>query len=386
VRSTLNHYFVCGFTFAFGVTTVSISIDILDSGITPFSFDATSPENRVHLGQSTPTTNLLDFPTNAKTNIFDPEMRFPSFGCGFCTEDSACICRDIVLRQVSVESMNAPGKTPLKMEDFEHRTPAKSNERIIPPASMLVSQVSVLDNLPAYQPPVPLPWSGLPKSRKRFPLLQQFQPSPNTLQPDCSGDPANCAACADDSFGKAFCEAVQHSADVIMPCLDCPCSIDATNSYNEASTTTEPLHPRPSEARLHTSKFNIQNGLETIPTNEAWRQLKSHPNVEFTDLALLADVVVRRSQCNGPQPLNVPPPDTFPPAQNLQGKQLDDETQQDHRNGGNHSQVHTNGSHSRQGLVPQRVLKECGRRRVQEVRTDALDAALGLLDAKFGRT
>ena len=37
-----------------------------------------------------------------------------------------------------------------------------------------------------------------------------------------------------------------------------------------------------------------------MPTSEAWRQIKSHPNVEFADLRLLADVVARRSKCSGP--------------------------------------------------------------------------------------
>jgi hypothetical protein len=40
---------------------------------------------------------------------------------------------------------------------------------------------------------------------------------------------------------------------------------------------------------------------ETMRPEEAWRTLKAHPNARFTPLAILADVVARRSKVMGPR-------------------------------------------------------------------------------------
>ncbi|KAG8681381.1 hypothetical protein FRC08_015672, partial [Ceratobasidium sp. 394] len=40
-----------------------------------------------------------------------------------------------------------------------------------------------------------------------------------------------------------------------------------------------------------------------------WARLKAHPNVAFADLALLADVVARRTKCTGPRVSLSPTPE-----------------------------------------------------------------------------
>ncbi|KAG6337327.1 hypothetical protein ID866_1752 [Astraeus odoratus] len=132
-------------------------------------------------------------------------------------------------------------------------------------------------------------------------------------------------ACADDNFGRAFCQAINHS------------------------------------------------------------MLKTHPNVAFADLTLLAEVVARRSKCTGSRVVISPAPGSITPERSTT-------TQHDPNNKGlsvlptdPHERLHRQQleRNSPPRLVPQDVLIECGRRRVREVNADGVREALRLLDSKF---
>ena len=233
---------------------------------------------------------------------------------------------------------------------------------------------SVLSNLPAYHPPIPLPWSGsaLSKSRSVFPVSESpLRPRPATTaisSANCSGDPANCAACVDDAFGRAFCRAVNDSADSMEPCIDYPNQMDEElgSGVSDEDRLWCPVpyldEPVPSS--------------RTIPTNEAWSRLKAHPNVDFSDLALLADVVVRRSQRAGSYQehgMESSAPHSGWHSDNI-GRRLDHRETERRSNEDDIAKV-----------IPLNEVVEDERRRVREVRTDAVEAALLLLDAKYGR-
>ena len=160
----------------------------------------------------------------------------------------------------------------------------------------------------------------------------------NPIAPTCSGDPSNCPACKDDDFGKAFCRALGDSASTTAPaCASCPnpeaCGKAPRSAYASGSGLTFKqdstlgsnlktieltpmdstqgapiLHSsntdseRPSAKALSSSNFpdsisppisqtfpSVTDGKtpkrsETIPANEAWARLKSHPNIAFADL------------------------------------------------------------------------------------------------------
>lgn len=130
---------------------------------------------------------------------------------------------------------------------------------------------------------------------------------------------------------------------------------------------------------------------ETISCDTAWRQLKSHPNVAFTDLSLLADVVARRSKCAGPRVEIYPAPGSVTPERGLspsvgaRSQHYDRDDQSillaDPRRDGRHAGEHAPSPPPQ--LVPQEVLISCGRQRVREVMADGVRDALRLLDAKF---
>ena len=207
-----------------------------------------------------------------RTSIADDmDSPFERFDCGFCDDNTPCVCREILHQHVA-DRIGRPNQPMVKIDHVEAPGVAASS-------STSQAQSSILDHLPAYQPAVPLRRKALNKQTAKrnsiFPVVQ-----PPSEPATCSGDPSNCRACASDDFGKAFCDAVNNSM--------------ATSEAVDTTDTSEDSATNPST--------NVQPVSQAmVPCNDAWRQLKSHPNVEFSDLKLLADVVARRSKCTGPR-------------------------------------------------------------------------------------
>ena len=206
----------------------------------------------------------------------DMDSPFEAFDCGFCDEHTPCVCREILQQQLA-DRIGRPSQPTLKTDHVEMPGIASS--------STSQPQYSILDNLPAYQPAVPLPRRAPSKQKSGrgsiFPIVQ-----PSSLPPTCSGDPRNCRACASDDFGKAFCDAVNNSM-----------AISETAGTMDPSGDTPPKSPAKADS----------DAQAMVPCDDAWRQLKSHPNVEFSDLELLAEVVARSAKCTGPRVAISPP-------------------------------------------------------------------------------
>lgn len=181
----------------------------------------------------------------------------------------------------------------------------------------------------------------------------------------CTGDPSNCDACRDDSFGREFCqhlfEAAESSSSV-KPCSSCPGNCmnvkaglspspgitqASSSSSNQIRTPPTPPVNQPSAVEDDTPLAPLQmvccgnaelcggsrgggctddiigiggpsgalqasmsfpsvpevdeDDNATLRPDQAWKQLKAHPNAKFASLALLADVVARRTKCLGPR-------------------------------------------------------------------------------------
>ncbi|KAK7463692.1 hypothetical protein VKT23_005631 [Stygiomarasmius scandens] len=303
--------------------------------------------------------SIIDLSNATKPDSFDTHSVFRGFSCGFCTEGTPCVCREAF--QASADPM-VPS---LKVEAYEHPNP---------PALIRIgspSPPSVLDNLPAYQPPVPLRRKAAPTTENTNSVFSTATVPQS--KPTCSGDPSNCLACADDSFGKAFCAALGRS--IAAQSSACPCPPDFSTN--------------PTVISLDSTPDSSQHDNETIPTDDAWRQLKSHPNVAFSDLALLADVVARRSKCTGPRVVISPAPGTVTPermsspnvphmaASESEAVLLTDP----HAHYREKERARSTESPPR--LVPQEILVKCGQDRVREVQAAGVRDALRLLDSKF---
>ncbi|KZT75165.1 hypothetical protein DAEQUDRAFT_23790 [Daedalea quercina L-15889] len=369
----------------------------------PGSYDAPSPASSVSSSHPSSHTSFSPLPgqdsrmahsmfdiSNGKSELYDGGM----LSCGFCTESTSCVCKDIALQtQVSEQ---------LALSDSPSHNPAPhlGTQR---DASM---QPSILDNLPQYQAPVPLRRrSPANPARAVFPVAPPPVAS-STTAATCSGDPSNCMACADDAFGRAFCDAISKSAaSSSSNCGYCPDPSQAPESAPPAPSgggcCGDPLacggvvscaSTAPASAHHDSSMNDVQQPSETVSCDTAWRQLKAHPNVAFTDLSLLADVVARRSKCSGPRVEIVPAPGAVTPerglspaissqhAENGQSVLLSDpRAPYDARQGMGVASVRSPPPQ----LVPQEVLISCGRQRVREVMADGVRDALRLLDAKF---
>ncbi|KAJ3987521.1 hypothetical protein F5890DRAFT_1497376 [Lentinula detonsa] len=323
------------------------SNDTSDSPFSPIPLDN-------HLSHS----SLLGLSTVDKYDNYADHSVFMS--CGFCSEHLPCVCREAF-----------PSSTDMvpKTEVFE--TPAPGIIRIGSPAPHTTP--SILDELPAYQPAVPL-------RRRQAAASTPLKPVVPVVAPTCSGDPRNCLACADDSFGKAFCDALGKSV-----------AAQASSSSN----SSENLSINPAEVSLSAGgshqSISLQPEGESIPTNDAWEQLKSHPNIAFSDLALLADVVARRSKCSGPRVVISPAPGSITPERIASP---DPPVNFTHEKTGDSEAVVLTDPHalfreqkkarsSPPRLVPQEVLMQRGQERLRQVQAAGVREALRLLDAKY---
>ncbi|KAI0721314.1 hypothetical protein C8T65DRAFT_566132 [Cerioporus squamosus] len=352
---------------------------------------------------------IFELATSGKSSLFEPGGSLDTFDCGFCSDNTPCVCRELALQQVA-ERMSAVGVASMKLETADqHAARVTAASPVIAPPQ----PSSILDNLPAYQPPIPLRRrTHNPSLQPIFPITIPAPEPPKPEIPSCTGDPANCLACADDAFGKAFCAAISQSVACASPCKDCPgrCENGSGNcssakgsgggccgnpaacgrSNGESSASSAAAAAAPLTSSLLMSE--PLTTTETIPCDAAWRQIKSHPNAAFTDLSLLADVVARRSKCTGPRVEISPAPGSITPERGLSPsiglppaftQQFDSQPiilTDPHAQ--YHERQRTRTSSPPQ-LVPQDVLVKCGRQRVREVMADGVRDALRLLDARF---
>lgn len=361
----------------------------------PGSYDAPSPASSVSSSNPSSHTSFSPLPShdlrmsnsmfdisNGKSELYEGGI----LSCGFCSESSACVCKDIAL-QTQVSEQLALSDPPPHNAPLPQLGSRRDNSL----------QPSILDNLPQYQAPVPLRRRSPANTTRTVFHVAPPPASSSTTTASCSGDPSNCLACADDAFGKAFCDAIGKSvASSSSNCGYCPEPESAPPATSGSGCCGNPLAcggVMSCAAVVPPPDSDMTNApAETVSCDTAWRQLKSHPNVAFTDLSLLADVVARRSKCSGPHVEIVPAPGAATPerglspaissshAENGQSVLLSDpRAPYDARQGMGTPSVRSPPPQ----LVPQEVLISCGRQRVREVMADGVREALRLLDAKF---
>ncbi|OAX44723.1 hypothetical protein K503DRAFT_846149 [Rhizopogon vinicolor AM-OR11-026] len=320
-------------------------------------------------------TNMLNYPSSTEPGpILDAQDASDSFSCVLCSPDVPCVCREMAMQQAAIDT------------DLS-RISLKSEHDLISPmdqSAQFSSQINILENLPAYQAPVPIRRRA--PGQNANPIFPVTPISVLSSSAKCSGDPSNCMACSDDAFGKAFCQAIGHSVNSTSPCIDCPVRTNQSDKIVVGGCCGDITKCGSCGIAPIISSTNLHRTETSIPTDDAWRQFKSHPNVAFADLSLLADVVARRSKCTGSRVVISPAPGSVTPERSppMAGPSRH----------GDHQSVLLTDPHERYHqqqrersspprLVPQEVLIECGRRRMREVNADGVREALRLLDSKF---
>ncbi|KAI0313549.1 hypothetical protein OF83DRAFT_1065309 [Amylostereum chailletii] len=383
------------------------SNDASDHCFSPLPVASPTQDPAVFPTQMSPIAHMFDFQSSSRPQAYESAVPMDQFDCGFCNDNTPCVCREIAL-QSSAERVDVSAATTTFKAEMVEQTSMDLTQTSSISASTIMAPQSILDNLPAYQPPIPFRRRATnPLSKSLFPVAPpQSDCSAGRGIADCSGDPSNCPACADDVFGKAFCTAIGESVASQTVCADCP------------SRGGQQQQPTASTSRLCCGNPAFCNGggcsssssspptyvpapvhSDTIPTSDAWRQIKSHPNVTFADLSLLADVVARRSKCTGPTVVISPAPGAFTPERSNTParafpRQPDLPTQPDavllsdphaHYHQKERERSNTSASPPPR-LVPHDELVNCARgRALREVHADGVREALRLLDTRFGR-
>jgi AP-1-like transcription factor len=406
----------------------------------PMSFSARSPNppGYPQQGQQPAMASLYTGYSGKVPGCVNENRGVHAFGygmvdCGFCSDDTPCVCRELALQQVAARIAvhgEVPGSTPsipnnttstthvgshspreVKMES--RGSISISSTPQLPPAAAPVAlsssgTSSILDNLPAYAPPVPLPRRRPSQQNPHASIFPIFPAQPRaekphrptqSASPSCTGDPSNCLACADDPFGKAFCAALAGSA---KDCATCPTngaachpgfgSGGAGSSNISGAPGSGPTSGASRSASISSaSSPGHLSASETVPCNTAWTQLKSHPNIAFADLTLLAEVVTRRSRCAALTP--GPDMEALVP-QPSDGRTIDRGSDDmpilltdPHAQYMQMTQHHSHASHgsSSSGSALHLQCGQQGQQRVVEVAAEGVRDALAMLDGQFQR-
>ncbi|KAG9005280.1 hypothetical protein FRB93_009834 [Tulasnella sp. JGI-2019a] len=273
-----------------GTTEDTPGMTTADS-LTPSSGCASTPATTYTAPDHLPTSPSNPF--HATTTSLEPAFE----SCGFCTENTSCVCRDLFMQDAIRDHDQV----------IAHTTNVKKTTTL---------PTTILDRLPPYQPPVPLRLKRL-SSRPKEPIFVVYDPrqtittlppiSSLAAGPTCSGDPSNCDACSGDSFGQAFCAALS-VACAEGRCANCS-STQLARAKKTADTTStnaacHAFGARPLSTMQPVFGSAPSGPPTTMPTSRAWATLKAHPAIQkgsFNDLHLLADVVARSTPYASPR-------------------------------------------------------------------------------------
>lgn len=341
-----------------------------------------SPTFEVQASEMTrPIVTEINLSHPSKSIPSEPTSSFPTFDCGFCSDDTPCVCRELAAQQAADRSTFT---TTFKSEDFSSMV-IPSVVQLEPAAQPLRPSRSILDNLPSYKPPVPLRRRATPSAVSSiFPVqvLTETRLSNPPSGPICSGDPSNCLACADDAFGKAFCSAVEKTVATRPPCIEfMRSSPPGSCRCHSGQSGCEHCSLVPS-----ISSYSSSDISDTMPTNDAWHQIKDHPNSSFADLSLLASVVASRAKCTGPRVVLSPRPECIStPSPVVPAPPVDSETiilTDPHAQYREKEKAQLQENVSPRS-IHQDVLVRCAQHRICDVPTSAVRDALRILDVKF---
>jgi AP-1-like factor len=245
----------------------------------PFAYQRTSPSVLSGPGfdvASLPSAASLKA-SSTRTTADDVDV-----DCGFCTENDTCVCR-MIKEDASLGGRNGSASGSTLREAI-----ALDTKPIVP-----VGQVSGIDRPQPATGAAPMETVALLRRRPKKTGSQSiWAVVPAPALPECTGDPSNCPACADDPFGKAFCEelgteppaeaeVVQHQEqqikreqeDVTMT-VSCCGAPEACGSDAHACSTDGAVADGHKHLTLGVDGSVAQGDGKMIPVADAWRQFK----------------------------------------------------------------------------------------------------------------
>ena len=189
-----------------------------------------------------------------KTSARQDNQQQPEFrSCGMCSNPSNCLCQEYGLPPFNPPP-TSHGALDIQLTSSAALLDAAANASAQAVSFPRVS--SMVGNPPPIAPAVPLPKRPR-KGGTQNVFLAVFAKSSTAASTSttdvimtaeeatprragCSGDPANCAACADSAFGKAFCNALRNSVCTLNPCPSCPAPSHDNRNSSPIDLQTEP--------------------------------------------------------------------------------------------------------------------------------------------------
>ncbi|CDZ96351.1 Hap4 transcription factor, heteromerisation domain [Phaffia rhodozyma] len=340
--------------------------------------------------------------------------------CGFCTQNDTCVCR-IAAEQKERERLNA-GMDSLLI-DMDSSSPNSSSQ---PSEGVDTSTTSALriarkpkgktsTSIWTIDSGIVAGTSSTSSSTEATSvsvtsgtvvsdgavLLDRSGIKTEVVElPSCTGDPSNCAACADDPFGKAFCETLDEDEEIEeadradgaiqvkeekkseMIEVSC-CGVPGACGSHQGECGTSEKSDKDvlmlGGPEIRVPHGPIEQEKQGVPTADVWRQLKSHPNATFADLSLLAAVCSRRLQTfTSPSP--APSTSSLPP---LDSVSPNPHTSSPYLNGRSTSLTPSAGSTSN-SISAAVAQAQAHKRRRLEIDAEGVKEALRILDARGG--
>jgi hypothetical protein len=278
-----------------------------------------------------PQARQLPQDEDIKPDISSP-VAMDNTDCGLCTSESFCACRAAAEASAADNFLVPEVSTPVPPA---RALPLRRKKDAAAAAAASTATVAA--------PAVALKLRRRPVAAQSVWALDNVAPGTARTEAVCTGDPSNCDACRNDSFGREFCEnlfGTPHPSEASQQpqsqqqvrshkgCAGCgPAGCGSAPAASTSASIANLVHPASSpllnplvlaccgapELCGHSSacagEVLIRPDAEPTPAEidetmrpeEAWRTLKAHPNARFTPLAILADVVARRSKVMGPR-------------------------------------------------------------------------------------
>lgn len=220
----------------------------------------------------------------------------PVGDCGLCTNDSFCACRAGAAAAAAAAAISSPAAKPA--------VPLKAFAAVPVATAIATAQIAS----------AAVPLKRKAKGDKIQSVWSLSNVKANTARNEavCTGDPSNCDACRNDTFGREFCG---HLFNLPHECNG-GCAGTSGSGGSGSSSGGSVVEDggvvnvakgaccgAPELCGQHVNCAPpTEEAEETVMRPDlAWRTLKQHPNAKFAPLAMLADVVARRNKVKGPR-------------------------------------------------------------------------------------
>ncbi|ODV71979.1 bZIP transcription factor CYBJADRAFT_169000 [Cyberlindnera jadinii NRRL Y-1542] len=179
-------------------------------------------------------------------NITDRDFESPMEQCGFCSDDSPCVCREAAKEAANAitELQNSSRKASMQMMKAESTLPPISRH----------SSVSSINKLPVLHPG-PSVEITRPPSEQQPQRQQQSEPGEKKL--GCTGNPGTCTQCQLDPMSTLFCTTIASKAEG---------EETGSNSTTKSSISEENRSPVSPPVSTHSSK--VSSPLVTVQDEE----------------------------------------------------------------------------------------------------------------------